>query len=40
MHRITLAGDIPISVTGERSRIIQGDASEYSILDEPHQIVA
>jgi alpha-ketoglutarate-dependent sulfate ester dioxygenase len=36
MHRVTLAGDIPISVTGQHSRIIHGDASEYSIIDEPH----
>ncbi len=40
MHRITLAGDIPISVTGERSRIICGDASEYSVIDRPHRTVA
>jgi len=40
MHRITLAGDIPVSVTGECSRIICGDASEYSIIDRPHQTVA
>ena len=40
MHRITLAGDVPVSVTGECSRIICGDASEYSIIDKPHQTVA
>ena len=40
MHRITLAGDIPIGVTGERSHIICGNASEYSVIDRPHQTVA
>ena len=35
MHRITLAGDIPIGVTGERSHIICGDASEYSVITDP-----
>jgi alpha-ketoglutarate-dependent sulfate ester dioxygenase len=38
MHRVTLAGDIPVSVTGEHSRVIRGDASEYSIIDEPHAV--
>ena len=27
MHRITLAGDIPVDVNGERSRVVSGDAS-------------
>ncbi|SPM35642.1 Taurine dioxygenase, alpha-ketoglutarate-dependent [Mycobacterium rhizamassiliense] len=40
MHRITLAGDIPVSVRGERSRAIQGDASEYSVIDTPKTLVA
>jgi alpha-ketoglutarate-dependent sulfate ester dioxygenase len=40
MHRITLAGDIPVSVHGERSRIVSGDASEYSIVDTPKSLVA
>ena len=40
MHRITLAGDIPVSVRGERSRAIQGDASEYSVVDTPKPLVA
>lgn len=35
MHRITLAGDIPVSVSGETSRIISGDASDYSVIDVP-----
>ena len=40
MHRVTLAGDIPISVSGERSHIVQGDASAYSVIDKPHRAVA
>jgi alpha-ketoglutarate-dependent sulfate ester dioxygenase len=40
MHRITLAGDIPVSVSGERSRVICGDASDYSIVDTPKLLVA
>jgi taurine dioxygenase len=40
MHRITLAGDIPVSVHGERSRVVCGDASEYSVIDDPAARVA
>jgi taurine dioxygenase len=40
MHRVTLAGDIPVSVNGEHSRAISGDASEYSIIDIPKTLVA
>jgi taurine dioxygenase len=40
MHRITLAGDIPVSVRGERSRVIEGDAAEYSVVDTPKPLVA
>jgi alpha-ketoglutarate-dependent taurine dioxygenase len=40
MHRITLAGDIPVSVRGERSRIVAGDASDFSIVDTPKSLVA
>jgi alpha-ketoglutarate-dependent taurine dioxygenase len=40
MHRITLAGDIPVSVDGEHSRIISGDASDYSVVDAPKRLVA
>lgn len=40
MHRITLAGDIPVSVHGERSRVVSGDASDYSIVDTPKPLVA
>ncbi|MDT5277269.1 MAG: alkyl sulfatase [Mycobacterium sp.] len=40
MHRITLAGDIPVSVHGEQSRVISGDASDYSVVDTPKPLVA
>jgi alpha-ketoglutarate-dependent sulfate ester dioxygenase len=40
MNRITLAGDIPVSVHGEQSRVISGDASEYSVIDSPTPRVA
>jgi taurine dioxygenase len=40
MRRITLAGDIPVSVRGERSRVIAGDANDYSIVDTPKPLVA
>ncbi|UMB69425.1 TauD/TfdA dioxygenase family protein [Mycobacterium paraterrae] len=40
MRRITLAGDIPVSVSGERSRAVAGDASDYSIVDTPKRLVA
>ncbi|WP_031468413.1 TauD/TfdA dioxygenase family protein [Sciscionella sediminilitoris] len=36
LHRITLAGDVPVSVAGRRSSVLQGDASHYaSIPDQP-----
>jgi alpha-ketoglutarate-dependent taurine dioxygenase len=34
-NRVTLAGDIPVDVYGERSRAIQGDASGYSDVVSP-----
>jgi alpha-ketoglutarate-dependent sulfate ester dioxygenase len=40
MHRITLAGDIPRSVRDERSKVISGDASDYSVVDDPKPLVA
>ncbi|MGO9550031.1 TauD/TfdA dioxygenase family protein [Mycobacterium sp.] len=40
MHRITLAGDIPVSVQGEHSRVVSGDASDYSVVDIPKPLVA
>jgi alpha-ketoglutarate-dependent taurine dioxygenase len=29
MHRVTLAGDLPVSITGERSEAIVGDSASY-----------
>ncbi|QCH21836.1 TauD/TfdA dioxygenase family protein [Mycobacteroides salmoniphilum] len=40
MHRVTLAGDVPVGVNGESSRIIAGDASDYSVIDNPKRLVA
>ncbi|MFM9376436.1 TauD/TfdA dioxygenase family protein [Gordonia sp. VNK21] len=34
LHRITLAGDVPVSVDGRSSRILVGDASHYSPIAE------
>lgn len=34
VRRITVAGDVPVSIDGETSRVIQGDATAYSRLDE------
>ncbi|MDV7085371.1 TauD/TfdA family dioxygenase [Rhodococcus sp. IEGM 248] len=35
LNRITLAGDVPVNIRGERSRSVAGDASGYSVIDEP-----
>ena len=40
MHRITLAGDIPVAVSGEHSHTLCGDASHYSVIDTPARTVA
>ena len=34
MRRITVAGDVPVSIDGRRSRVLRGDATAYSRLDE------
>ena len=34
MRRITVAGDVPVSVDGRRSEVLAGDAAAYSRLDE------
>jgi len=34
MRRITVAGDVPVSVDGRRSLVLSGDAEAYSRLDE------
>ncbi|MBM4509923.1 hypothetical protein GS421_16030 [Rhodococcus hoagii] len=35
VHRVTLAGDVPVSVDGDASRILTGDASHFSVVDTP-----
>ncbi|MFC6013868.1 TauD/TfdA dioxygenase family protein [Nocardia lasii] len=34
LTRITLAGDIPVGVDGERSTVLTGDAEHYSIVED------
>jgi alpha-ketoglutarate-dependent sulfate ester dioxygenase len=34
MRRITVAGDVPVGIDGRPSRVLRGDASAYSRLDE------
>ena len=34
MRRITVAGDVPVSIDGHPSEVIHGDANAYSRLDE------
>jgi alpha-ketoglutarate-dependent sulfate ester dioxygenase len=36
MRRVTLAGRLPVSVTGEPSRLVSGHASAYTIVDDHH----
>ncbi|EGD54173.1 TauD/TfdA dioxygenase family protein [Gordonia neofelifaecis] len=38
LHRITLAGDVPVGIDGESSRIISGDASHYSGVEEARRL--
>ncbi|EOM78403.1 TauD/TfdA family dioxygenase [Rhodococcus rhodnii] len=38
IHRTTLAGDVPVSPQGETSRIRTGDASHFSVIDEPRPL--
>jgi len=33
VRRITVAGDIPVSIDGRRSEVILGDASEFADID-------
>jgi alpha-ketoglutarate-dependent sulfate ester dioxygenase len=40
LSRITLAGDIPVDVHGERSRVIAGDASSYSEVVPPIRLAS
>jgi len=34
VRRVTVAGDVPVSIEGEKSRVLQGDAAAFSRLDE------
>ncbi|MGW0176735.1 TauD/TfdA dioxygenase family protein [Rhodococcus sp. NPDC003322] len=38
LTRITLAGDVPVNIHGERSRIVAGDASHFSSIDTPVRV--
>lgn len=38
MHRITVAGDVPVNIDGVRSVIRKGDASHYSPIEEPEPV--
>lgn len=35
LKRVTLAGDIPVDIHGQRSRVVQGDAAHYSAVVAP-----
>ena len=38
LHRITLAGDVPVDVRGEQSRTLVGDATHYSSVEQPRRL--
>ncbi|GAA4486826.1 TauD/TfdA family dioxygenase [Rhodococcus olei] len=38
LTRITLAGDVPVNIHGERSTIVAGDASHFSSIDNPVRV--
>ncbi|AEV75557.1 putative taurine catabolism dioxygenase [Mycolicibacterium rhodesiae NBB3] len=40
LNRVTLAGDIPVDVHGERSRPVAGDASAYSDVVDPVRLAS
>jgi alpha-ketoglutarate-dependent sulfate ester dioxygenase len=40
LNRVTLAGDIPVDVYGERSRAVVGDASAYSEVVSPVRLAS
>ena len=35
LHRITIAGDVPVGLNGDTSRVIEGDASGFSSVARP-----
>lgn len=38
VHRVTLAGDIPVDVHGKSSRVIKGDASHFSVVEDTQRL--
>ncbi|MBA0046194.1 TauD/TfdA family dioxygenase [Mycobacteroides sp. LB1] len=38
LHRVTLAGDVPVDVHGRSSQVLKGDASHYSVIEEPRRL--
>jgi taurine dioxygenase len=39
VNRVTLAGDIPVGVHHDRSTIIAGDATDYSVIESPRPLI-
>lgn len=40
LNRVTLAGDIPVGIDGQRSRVVAGDASQYSDVVDPVRLAS
>jgi taurine dioxygenase len=40
LSRVTLAGDIPVDVNGDHSRVVTGDASSYSAVVTPERLAS
>lgn len=40
LHRITLAGDIPVDINGHQSQVLKGDASHYSSVEDSKRLRA
>ncbi|WP_280399888.1 TauD/TfdA dioxygenase family protein [Nocardia carnea] len=40
LTRITLAGDIPVGVDGRPSTVLTGDATHYSVVEEPQRLAS
>lgn len=38
LHRVTLAGDVPVDIYGQASQILTGDASHYSGIESPRRL--
>lgn len=38
LHRVTLAGDVPVDIHGRRSQVLKGDASHYSVIEAPQRL--